>query len=637
MKAIAIISSQAFSLVNFRGSLIAALVTKDIRVYALAPDYSDEFRRQIVALGGIPVDFRLMRTGMNPLRDLLDMFKLASILRSLRPDVTLAYFAKPVIYGTLAAWMARIPRRVALIEGLGYVFTSAGRPLTGSRVLLRVAVSWLYRIALTRAHRAIFLNRDDITDFVKAGLVDEDKVDLLGGIGINLDEWQVAPAVKNPVTFLLAARLLREKGIFEYAAAARQVKASHPATRFILLGGADPNPGGLTQIEVQTWTHEGLLEWPGHVEVKPWLSQASVFVLPSYREGLPRSTQEAMAMGRPVITTNTPGCRETVQEGVNGYLVPVCDVPALVDAMLRFVETPSLIEPMGRESRRIAEANFDVNKINVRLVRILNGVMKPKSKAPATKNSRSVTISIVSHQQMDLVASLLLDLAKKCEKTKLKVILTLNVPEDISITLDQLPYPILLLKNIVPRGFGENHNRAFRRSKTNFFCVINPDIRIDSDIFPTLMEGLNDLSCGVIAPLIVDGKNSIEDSARKFPTPFKILCKATGRCRGSDYQVGINSLKPDWVGGMFMMFRRDTYAKLGGFDQKFYLYYEDVDLCARIRLMGLQVVMNPNVRATHLARRSSHSSVVYSLMHIRSMGRFFTSLVFAKVMFRRER
>lgn len=151
------------------------------------------------------------------------------------------------------------------------------------------------------------------------------------------------------------------------------------------------------------------------------------------------------------------------------------------------------------------------------------------------------------------------------------------------------------------------------------------------------MEELEDLSCGVVSPLIVDGEGSIEDSARKFPTPLKILCKVIGRCREPDYKIGTTLLKPDWVGGMFMMFRRDTYAKLGGFDQKFYLYYEDVDLCARMRLMGLQVVMNPNVRATHLARRSSHSSVVYSLMHIRSMARFFTSLVFAKVMLRRER
>lgn len=371
MKSIAMVSSQAFSLVNFRGTLINALIARGVRVYALAPDYSDEIRQQIVALGGIPVDFRLTRTGINPLRDILDMFGLAAILRDLRPDITLGYFVKPVIYGTLAAWIAQVPRRVAMIEGLGFVFTTSGMAFSWRRRLLRSAVSWLYRVALARAHRVVFLNRDDIADFVRAGLVDEHKVNLLGGIGVDLDDFHITASVETPVTFLLVARLLREKGILEYADAARLVKAQHPNTRFILLGGLDPNPGALAMSEAQAWVDEGLLEWPGHVAVKPWLAQASVFVLPSYREGVPRSTQEAMAMGRAVITTDVPGCRETVTNGVNGYLVPVRDVSGLVAAMLAFVENPALIESMGLKSREMAEDRFDVKKINARLLEIL--------------------------------------------------------------------------------------------------------------------------------------------------------------------------------------------------------------------------------------------------------------------------
>ena len=371
MKTIAIISSQAFSLINFRGPLINALRKENFRVYALAPDYSDEFRRQVLVLGATPVDYRLIRTGMNPFRDFFDMLKLVTILRSLGPDVALGYFAKPVIYGTLAAWIARVPRRVAMIEGLGFVFTPSGMALSWKRKLLRTAVSWLYRVALVRAHQVIFLNRDDISDFVQAGLVDEGKVQLLGGIGVDLVAWPVAKIAKTSITFILAARLLREKGILEYASAARQLKVLHPDARFILLGGLDLNPGGLTQPEVQAWVDEGLLEWPGHVEVKPWLAQASVFVLPSYREGVPRSTQEAMAMGRAVITTDVPGCRETVIDGVNGYLVPVRDVSGLVAAMLALVENPDLVQSMGRESRKIAEERFDVQKINTRLLEIL--------------------------------------------------------------------------------------------------------------------------------------------------------------------------------------------------------------------------------------------------------------------------
>jgi glycosyltransferase involved in cell wall biosynthesis len=373
MKTVAIISNQAFSLVNFRGALIKRLVGANICVYALAPDFTDEFREKVSMLGATPVDFRLARAGVNPWRDVLDMLGLAVLLRSLRPDVALGYSIKPVIYGTLAAWLARVPHRVAMIEGLGYVFTPTGLVLSWSRRLLRRAVSWLYRIALARAHQVIFLNDDDVAEFVAHGLVAKNKVVRLGGIGVDLNEWLAAPQVAKPVTFLLAARLLREKGIAEYAEAAKMVKGRHPEVHFVLLGGLDQNPGGLSQPQVEAWVNEGVLEWPGHVDVKPWLAQASVFVLPSYREGVPRSTQEAMAMGRAVITTDVPGCRETVVDGVNGYMVPVRSAAALAEAMIKFIKNPDSIKRMGLESRRLAEERFDVHKVNARMMSILFG------------------------------------------------------------------------------------------------------------------------------------------------------------------------------------------------------------------------------------------------------------------------
>jgi glycosyltransferase involved in cell wall biosynthesis len=359
-----IVSSQAFSLINFRGSVIRCMVEAGMKVYALAPDYDKELSQLVVDLGAYPVKFSLSRTGINPIRDGLDTLRLALLLRRLRPDVTLGYFIKPVIFGTLAAWLAGVPRRVAMIEGLGYVFTSTGGPEPLKRKLLRGLVSRLYRFALARAQQVVFLNQDDINEFVDAGLVQDCKVFKLGGIGVDLTEWSLTQPVMKPITFLLIARLLREKGILEYVGAAEIVKARYPAVRFVLLGGLDPNPGSLSKAEVEVWVAEGLLEWPGHVTVKPWLAHASVFVLPSYREGVPRSTQEAMAMGRPIITTNAPGCRETVDDGINGFLVPVRDVPALAAAMLRFIENPALITAMGLQSRRLAEERFDVAKIN---------------------------------------------------------------------------------------------------------------------------------------------------------------------------------------------------------------------------------------------------------------------------------
>ncbi|ALO40406.1 glycosyl hydrolase [Alcaligenes faecalis] len=304
---------------------------------------------------------------MNPLRDLWDTWTLSLLLRKLRPDVAFAFSTKPVIYGTLAAWLANVKRRVAMIEGVGFVFTDSAQPLGWRRRMLRFLVSLLYKSALQRADQVIFLNQDDRNEFVSRGLALKERTMVLGGIGVNLEAWRVAPSIRKPVTFLLAARLLREKGVLEYVEAAKQVLAVHPDVRFLLLGGLDSNPGALSQSDVQAWVNEGVLEWPGHVDIKPWMTQASVFVLPSWREGVPRSTQEAMAMGRPIITTDAPGCRETVIEGVNGYRVPVRDIQALKHAMLLFIENPGMIEPMGEASRRLAEERFDVNMVNARL------------------------------------------------------------------------------------------------------------------------------------------------------------------------------------------------------------------------------------------------------------------------------
>ncbi|MCH1880999.1 glycosyltransferase family 4 protein [Alcaligenes ammonioxydans] len=366
-KTIVIIAHHAGSLLNFRGDWIRSLCASGGRVICLAPDYSDQEKIAVRALGAEAIGYGLRRTGMNPLRDFWDTWMLSLLLRKLRPDVTFAFSTKPVIYGTLAAWLANVKRRVAMIEGVGFVFTDSAQPLGWRRRMLRFLVSLLYKSALQRADQVIFLNQDDCNEFVSRGLVLKERTMVLGGIGVNLEAWRVAPSIRKPVTFLLAARLLREKGVLEYVEAAKQVLAVHPDVRFLLLGGLDSNPGALSQSDVQAWVNEGVLEWPGHVDIKPWMTQASVFVLPSWREGVPRSTQEAMAMGRPIITTDAPGCRETVIEGVNGYRVPIRDIQALKHAMLLFIENPRMIEPMGEASRRLAEERFDVNMVNARL------------------------------------------------------------------------------------------------------------------------------------------------------------------------------------------------------------------------------------------------------------------------------
>ena len=344
------------------------LIRRGFVVYALAPNFTLHSKASVIALGAIPVDYKLSRTGMNPFVDIYNMFALAYLLRQIKPYITLAYFIKPVIYGSLAAWIVGVPKRFAMIEGLGFVFTPNSETAPISRCLLRKAVQLLYKLALFKASLVIFLNADDQKDFVNKNLLPKYKTYLLGGIGVDLTEWAVAPAVTHPLTFIMVARLLREKGVLEFVHAAKLVKKNFPEIRFVLLGDIDPNPGSLSRELAQGWVADGLVEWPGHTPVKPWLQESSVFVLPSYREGVPISTQEAMAMGRAIITTDVPGCRETVIEGVNGFLVPARDVLMLASAMKKFIDYPDLIKKMGAESRRIAEDRFNVHKTNSRLI-----------------------------------------------------------------------------------------------------------------------------------------------------------------------------------------------------------------------------------------------------------------------------
>lgn len=365
---LALIGNQAFSMLNFRGELIAALVARGIEVFAFAPNYTDDQRQQMRSLGATPIDYRMQRNGINPVEDSLTFVSLLSALRPLKADAVLSYAIKPVIYGTLAAAASGIPRRFALIEGLGHVFLN--KPSIKSRILKAIAVK-LYRMALNHADQTWFLNKDDKADFLELKLVEPSKANIVGAIGIDLDKWQPARPVFDPVTFLFVGRLLREKGIMEFIEAARRVKQKHAGARFIVLGDVDTNPSSVSQEDVAGWVNEGSVDWPGHVDVAPWLAKSSVFVLPSYREGVPRSTQEAMASARAVITTDVPGCRETVVDGQNGFLVPAKDVNSLVNAMSRYINEPELIGLHGAQGRLMAEQMFDVHKSNDRLIRWL--------------------------------------------------------------------------------------------------------------------------------------------------------------------------------------------------------------------------------------------------------------------------
>ena len=377
---VALIAHYALSVASFRGALIRALVQQGVQVWVLAPDFTPATRDQVAMLGGQPADYFLNRTGANPFHDIRSVISLRSCLRHCQPQAVLAYGIKPVVYGMLAAQSLNIPRRIALITRLGYAFT---HPAGVKGASIHLAARLLYRVALQASHTVLFQNTDDLYEFTETSIVSPQKALVVGGTGVDLEEFAAHPPTLEPITFTLAARLIREKGIVEYAQAAQRIKQRYSNTRFLLLGGLDTTPGALREHEVRQWADAGILEWHGHVpDVRPYFAQTSVYVLPSYREGVPRSTQEAMAMARPVITTDAPGCRETVVDGVNGFLVPPRDVDALVRAMERFILQPDLIIQMGQASRKLAEERFDVHKINQRILAVLgvvgNGTEFPK-------------------------------------------------------------------------------------------------------------------------------------------------------------------------------------------------------------------------------------------------------------------
>ena len=246
----------------------------------------------------------------------------------------------------------------------------------------------------------------------------------------------------------------------------------------------------------------------------------------------------------------------------------------------------------------------------------------------------SLTISVVSHAQIHLIENLLHDIDEHCRASSIELILTLNLEETLPFAADSFSFPIKVIRNSLPKGFAANHNQAFSHAAGRFFCVMNPDIRLVKDPFSALFVCLEDPGVGVAAPLVLGEDDTTEDSARRFPTPLKILCKAFGGCMGSDYLINDVPINPDWAGGMFLLFPHGIFEKLKGFDQRYFLYYEDVDICARLRLLGYEVAVCPQASVIHHAHRSSHRNFRYLLWHLRSMMRFFFSPVFWRIKYR---
>jgi glycosyltransferase involved in cell wall biosynthesis len=363
-----LIAGLAESLMNFRGPLIAALQEAGFEVHVAAPrlEVGDRIRLQLESKGLTVHDMPLRRTGTNPLSDLKALLALFRLMRAIRPRFVMGYTIKPVIYGMLAARLTGVPNRFALITGLGYAFQG-----NGQRKTLQILAQRLYTIALAQAHKVFFQNPDDEKLFRQLGILGDGSVSrVANGSGVCLERYAEVPLPGGPPRFLMIARLLGDKGVREYVQAAARIRQHYPDVVFRLVGPLDENPDSISRAELEKWLGEGVIEYLGELsDVRGAIADSSVYVLPSYREGTPRTVLEAMAMGRGVITTDAPGCRETVVDGDNGFLVEPRSVDELEAAMRRFVDTPALTGVMGLRSRLMAEEKYDVRKVNAFMLR----------------------------------------------------------------------------------------------------------------------------------------------------------------------------------------------------------------------------------------------------------------------------
>ncbi|WP_322015046.1 glycosyltransferase family 4 protein [Paraburkholderia sp. J12] len=368
---IALVCNTAWAIYTYRHGLLRALTQAGAQVIVIAP--RDRTFEPLKAMGCRCIDLPVASKGTNPLHDLGTLRALYRRYRELKPDVVFHYTIKPNIYGSIAAWLARVPS-VAVTTGLGYVFIQKSRAAQVAKLL--------YRFAFRFPREVWFLNQDDETAFRSGNLLAHpERARLLHGEGVDLEQFAFTPLPeRDTFSFVLIGRLLWDKGVGEYVEAARSLKARYPHARFQLLGpvGVD-NPSAISREDVAAWEREGIVEYLGETaDVRPFIEDADCVVLPSYREGVPRTLMEASAMGRPIVATDVPGCREVVEHGVNGLL---CEARSAASLTGRLADMLELALPerkkMAASGRKKIEKEFDERAVIQRyreLVQHLTGV-----------------------------------------------------------------------------------------------------------------------------------------------------------------------------------------------------------------------------------------------------------------------
>lgn len=364
---IAVLSSHTESLFWFRMDMMKDFIKQGHSVIAMGPEneqmWKPKFQENKIEYRQLSVE----RNGLNPLKDFQTYKELANFMKKEKPDKIFTYQAKTVIYGSLAAKFNGIKESYSLIAGLGSVFRGTGVKNNIVKTIMKIE----YQAACSANRKVFFQNDDDKNEFVDNCLVDEDRVVVINGSGVNIKKFEPKPLPAQPA-FLYIGRLIRDKGIIEYLEACKRVKAKYPDVRCMLVGPYDSNPSALRPKELEPYILNGVVEYFGEQsDVRPFISQCSTYVLPSYHEGTPKTVLEAMAMGRAIITSDAPGCKETVKDGCNGYLVKVKDIDSLVRKMEFLLLNREIEKEMGKESSKIAREKYDVRLVNLDIMKTM--------------------------------------------------------------------------------------------------------------------------------------------------------------------------------------------------------------------------------------------------------------------------